>query len=320
MVDIFQEDLKELRDQIDAIDRSIIDLLGARKELTDKVVRFKSEQQARVFEPSIEETVLGWRRDYAQDKQKINPELAVDIFRLVMYDAYHLADITYQRVIKSNAIQNILILDKPGSYGGVLDGLFGKSGYDSTFVDHFDDLTSEQFSMADAVFIGTPIVPTLEALQKQNGLFPDKLIVLFGNLDANSMDALGNLHSGPTLGLQPMFSPAAETLTKDVIFICHGNLATRYLWLIDQIKMWGLIPVQASPADYDKLMLVMNSLNQLISITHASRLVDYNIDVDTLMKSVGPNYRLSLINLGRHFANKNTRNLSSLFEPKAENV
>lgn len=316
MVDIFQEDLKELRGQIDVIDRSIIDLLSQRKSLTDKVVKFKSEHQARIYDPSIEETVLGWRREYAQEHTNVGPDMVEDIFRLVMYDAYHLADITYQRVIKAINVRKVLMLGKDFSYGKLLHDLFSKSGYDSIVIEELEQLDDLNFSDIDAVFITSSLVASVEALLKQGGFSPDTLLVVFGNLEARSINTIGNMHSGPTLGLQPMFSAASKTLTKEVIFICHGHFVTRYLWLLDQIKMWGLIPVQADPTDYEKLMLVINSLNHLVNISDAIRLVDQKVDINTLIRSIGPNYRMSLMSLGRHFSPDKPLNLDSLFSRK----
>lgn len=316
VVDIFQEDLKELREQIDFIDRSIIDLLNKRKSLTDEVVKFKSEHQARVYEPSIEEMVLGWRRDYTKENTNISQDMVEDIFRLVMYDAYHLADITYQRVTKASHVRKVLILGSNSSYGKLLNDLFNKSGYDSFVIEELAQLNDLSFSDIDAVFITSPLVDSVEALLKKGGVSPNTLLVVFGNLEARSIDIVGNMHSGPTLGLQPMFSAASKTLTKEVIFICHGHFVTRYLWLLDQIKMWGLIPVQADPTDYERLMLVINSLNHLINLSDAIRLVDQKVDVNTLIKSVGPNYRLSLMSLGRHFSKDKPFNLDPLFARK----
>ena len=320
MVDIFQDDLKEVREQIDEIDRSIIQLLGKRKTLTDTVVKFKSEHQARAFEPSIEETVLGWRRDYTEKNTNISSEMVVDIFRLVMYDAYHLADVTYQRVFKSESIRNIVILGNMNSYAGLLKGLFSKTGYDSILVQELDGLSEINFKEVDAVFITMPLREAVIAVQNQPDFSLNTLLVAFGNLEAKTVDILGNMHSGPTLGLQPMFSASSKTLTKEVIFICHGHLATRYLWLLDQLKMWGLIPVQAAPADYDRLMLVINSLNLLINMSDAIRLVEQRINVDTLMKSIGPAYRMSLMSLGRHFTDPKSLNIDSVLEAKTKRM
>lgn len=316
MVDIFQDDLKDVRAKIDEIDRKVIQLLSQRKELTDEVVKFKSEHQARVFEPTIEETVLSWRRDYAEQESNLNPDMVVDIFRLVMYDAYHLADISYQRVLKANNIREIVIVGQNHGYNALLNDLFTKSGYTSLVIEETNDIKDHDFSQVDAVFMTTPYKKVLESLQKQASFSSNTLLVIFGGLEARTMDYLGNVYSGPTLGLQPMFSASSKTLTKEVIFICHGHFATRYLWLIDQIKMWGLIPVQAPPSDFNKLMMVISGLNSLINMADADRLLRQNVDINTLVKSVGPNMRIGFMNLGRHFSHKNDFNIESLFEAK----
>lgn len=316
MVDIFQEDLKDIREQIDDIDRQMIQLLSRRKKLTDEVVKFKSEHHSRVFDPLIEETVLGWRRDYAERESNISPDMVEDIFRLVMYDAYHLADISYQRVLKAKTIREIIVVGKKQGYNALLNQLFTKSGYETRVFESSSELEGYDVAKVDAVFITTPYQQVLETLQKQPGFSQNTLVVLFGGLEARSMDYLGNVYSGPTLGLQPMFSAGSKTLTKEIIFICHGNLATRYLWMLDQIKMWGLIPVQAPPSDFGKLMTVISGLNSLINMADADRLLKQNIDINTLVESVGPSLRIGFMNLGRHFSANKDFNVESLFEVK----
>ena len=109
-MDIFQEDLKELREQLTAVDNEVVALLSKRKAITDKIFQFKHSQQSSAYVEGNERAIINWRKKVATE-HNISEALIADVFRLVMYDAYHSNEIKYPKVSKAEHINTLLLLD-----------------------------------------------------------------------------------------------------------------------------------------------------------------------------------------------------------------
>lgn len=317
MVDIFQEDLKELRDEIESIDEQIVKLLSDRKKITDDIVKHKASHQTRAFSPLVEDTVLEERKRFAQ-KNDIDPDFVTDLFRLVLFDGYQRSCTSLTKVIKGEEIRQIVIIGDTDPISSLMHELFSRTGYSCLVAANIEELNQELIDRTDVIFVAEPLEPVWESLKSQFQVSTSTLIVNLNNVNTESMDFLATHYAGPGLGLHPMFSPANSSLTKQVMYVCHGNMPTRYVWLIEQFKMWGLSIIQSSSSEHDHLMLIKSSLNHFFILLHALELVEQGIELDTLLSSTGPNYRLALMNLGKYFHHPKQLKLPMLF--RAESI
>lgn len=318
-MDIFQEDLKELRAQLSAIDNDVVALLSKRKAITDKIFQFKHEQQSSAYVESNERAIISWRKKVAAE-HNVNETLIEDVFRLVMYDAYHSTSVNYPKVAKAEHINNIALIGNNNLYADFFQKLFNNSGYQTEIITDLASQKSDFLLSVDVLIVTEPIKPVLNSLSEQFKVPASLLIVDLSMINMESIDYLMTHHAGPSLGLHPMFSPSVKGLNKEVIFLCHGNLPTKYIWLVDQLKMWGVKVLQTSPTEHDNLMLITSSLNQFFVFLHAKYLVDQNISLKTLLNSSGPSYRLSLMMLGRYFSKAKPLKAKRFFNPEAINL
>lgn len=79
--------LSELRDQIDAVDQQLIDLLAERLRLVGKVGEVKTEHGLPIYAPDREAAMLSKRRAEAEAKG-VPPNLIEDILRRTMRESY----------------------------------------------------------------------------------------------------------------------------------------------------------------------------------------------------------------------------------------
>lgn len=59
------DDLEPLRQEIDAIDQQLVELLGVRRHLVEKVVQIKQQRDLPTFHPAREENLISARRAQA---------------------------------------------------------------------------------------------------------------------------------------------------------------------------------------------------------------------------------------------------------------
>mgnify|MGYP003991130237 CR=1 FL=1 len=81
--EIVPEELAEARDQIDGIDRQLIELLAARFELTHQVGLLKANQALEAFDESREAEKLAELRKLCAEKG-LEPELITELFKRIM--------------------------------------------------------------------------------------------------------------------------------------------------------------------------------------------------------------------------------------------
>jgi chorismate mutase len=75
--------LKELRDQIDAIDCDLLDLLKRRTELSKQVALVKKREQLPIWDLEREQSMMEKIRQSAQE-YNLNPLVVEEIFSLVL--------------------------------------------------------------------------------------------------------------------------------------------------------------------------------------------------------------------------------------------
>jgi len=77
------DELTELRGRIDAIDRELLRLLGARRRVVHEVARVKAREAIPVEQPDRRAHIAKSRTDWARD-EGLDPEFVAELFRLLV--------------------------------------------------------------------------------------------------------------------------------------------------------------------------------------------------------------------------------------------
>jgi len=80
---VSSDELKQVRDKLDALDKSIVDALAARDRLVEEVAHLKSDPNRPVRDLSREEALLGKVADHAESSG-VNRDLVTRLFREIM--------------------------------------------------------------------------------------------------------------------------------------------------------------------------------------------------------------------------------------------
>jgi chorismate mutase-like protein len=82
-------ELSELRNEIDEIDRGIVELLARRLEICERVAEVKSRSAATIIQPERVRQVLTTRRQWAIDKG-VDADFAEQIFRTLLAETHRI--------------------------------------------------------------------------------------------------------------------------------------------------------------------------------------------------------------------------------------
>ena len=157
--------LNHLRQEIDALDRELIQLFAKRLELVTQVGEVKHEKGLPIYVPERELTMLQARREEAA-KAGISPQLIEDVLRRFMRESYSNENQFGFKTLNP-AINKIVIVGGYGKMGQLFARYLRASGYPISILDRDDwDVAERILTNADVVIVSVPIDHTLETIER----------------------------------------------------------------------------------------------------------------------------------------------------------
>ncbi|MEZ9196491.1 bifunctional chorismate mutase/prephenate dehydrogenase [Shewanella sp. 10N.286.54.B9] len=295
-------ELENLRGLIDGVDQQLLHLLRKRLDLVAQVGAVKHGAGLPIYAPQREANMLAKRRAEAQ-AMDVAPQLIEDILRRLMRESYlNEKDVGFKQV-KAD-LGHVVIVGGEGKLGGLFSQMLTLSGYEVKSLDKDDWVNSQTiFDGAGLVIVTVPINITCELIATKLTQLPSNCILAdLTSIKSAPVEAMLAAHSGPVMGLHPMFGPDVGSLAKQVVVVCHGRGESEYQWLIEQVKIWGARIVEAEPEKHDKAMQLVQAMRHFSSFVYGLNLYKEEADIESLLQFSSPIYRLELAMVGRLFA------------------
>ncbi|KMJ46842.1 chorismate mutase [Xenorhabdus khoisanae] len=295
------EELSQLREQIDEVDKALLALLAKRLNLVAQVGEVKSQLGLPIYAPDREATMLASRRQEAED-MGIPPDLIEDILRRIMRESYVSENNKGFKKLCTH-LGPVVIVGGSGKMGKLFSRLLTLSGYEVRVLevgdwDHAEDILAD----AGMVIISVPIHLTEDIIRRLPPLPEQCILVDLASIKHKPLNAMLDVHQGPVLGLHPMFGPDVGSFAKQVVVYCDGRYPEAYQWLLEQISVWGARLHQISAAQHDKNMSFIQALRHFSTFSYGRHLAKEGIDLQQLLSLSSPIYRLELVMVGRLFA------------------
>ncbi|WHP79699.1 bifunctional chorismate mutase/prephenate dehydrogenase [Edwardsiella anguillarum] len=294
-------ELSALRDSIDEVDKALLGLLARRLQLVAQVGEVKSRYGLPVYVPEREAAMLASRRAEAQ-LLGVSPDLIEDVLRRVMRESY-LSENDKGFKALNPALRPVVIVGGAGQMGRLFARMLRLSGYSVRILETQDWPRAEALC-ADAgmVMISVPIHLTEAAIARLPPLPADCLLVDLASVKGGPMRAMLAAHSGPVVGLHPMFGPDVGSFAKQVIVYCDGRQPQAYQWLLEQLQVWGARLHRISAVQHDQNMAFIQALRHFATFAYGLHLAEENVSMEQLLALSSPIYRLELMMVGRLFA------------------
>ena len=292
--------LDDLRQQIDTLDRQLVELLVARSRVTAEIGAVKRERGLALYVPERESELLTARREQAE-AAGADPDMIEDVLRRVMRGSYASQETALPAVVDRRA--PVVVLGGRGAMGRLMASLFERAGFPVRAID-VDNLADLPGAVMDAglVMVSVPIDRTAQVIASLPRLPEHCVLCDITSVKQVPLDAMLAAHSGPVVGLHPMFGPDVKSLVKQVIVVCHGRESSRYDWLLRQLEAWGGLLREESPAAHDQAMQMIQAMRHFTTIAYGVFLSRQPADLERLLRLSSPIYRLKLAMVGRLFA------------------
>lgn len=292
--------LSELREQIDALDSQLVELLAKRTAVTKQVGEYKSQVGMPIYAPDREAELIAKRRQDAQEKG-VPPALIEDLLRRIMRDSYQSQHRNY--ICCNPGIGKIVVVGGAGALGNIFVDMFERSGYLVAILEHEDWPNAEQIlEGAGLVLVAVPIKYTEGVIAQLNNLPAHCILADVTSTKYRPLNAMLEAHKGPVVGLHPMFGPDVQSLVKQVIVICNGRQEESYQWLVEQMRVWGAALHTTTAQQHDDAMAFIQVMRHFSSFVYGVHLAEENPELEQLIAFSSPIYRLELAMVGRLFA------------------
>ncbi len=295
-----QQQLAPLRQQIDAIDSQLVQLLAARAKVTALVGKVKQQFALPVYVPEREQMLLSARREQAL-AQQVSPELVEDVLRRIMRESYATQESHF--VCCRPGAGKVVVVGGGGALGQRFVSLFQRSGYQVVVLEQADWPEAAALC-ADAalVLMAVPITLTEQLIKQLPPLPANCVLADLTSIKQQPLSAMLAQHPGPVVGLHPMFGPDVTNLVKQVVVVCDGRFSGQYQWLLQQLSVWGAELASQSASEHDKAMQLIQAMRHFSSLVYGSHLAEEQADLAQLLQLSSPIYRLELAMVGRLFA------------------
>ncbi|MDC0602932.1 bifunctional chorismate mutase/prephenate dehydrogenase, partial [Aliiglaciecola sp.] len=265
------DSIDELRREIDELDSKLVDLLANRAKLTAKIGEQKSRTGMPIYVPSREAELIDKRCEEARQKG-VSHVLVEDLLRRIMRESYQTQNSEYLRVASNQ--KKVTVVGGRGALGRIFVDMFSKSHYSVSVFEQEDWPNAQQILHdSDLVLVAVPIKITEQVISQLSPLLPKNCILAdVTSTKQKPLDAMMKNHSGPVVGLHPMFGPDVVSLVKQVVVVCDGREPEKYAWLVEQIRIWGAIVHQSTAKQHDDAMAFIQVMRHFSSFVYGAHL------------------------------------------------
>lgn len=274
--------LEELRGELSAVDRQLVEFIAERQRLVGEIGRLKQASGTGTRDFAREKDVLDMGRAQAEEIG-LDPELAENVLRELIRSS--LASQERDRVIsegKGNG-RRVLVIGGAGKMGRWFADFFTSQGFETVIADASVEDGDGQFKNwtdagvdFDVIVVATPLGISGRVLAQLAVLKPDGLIFDIGSLKTPLLDGLRELAAAGcrVASLHPMYGPDTRLLSgRHLIFMDAGSAeavdAAKELFaatMVEQIDM--------SLDDHDRLIAYVLGLSHALNIAFFTALAE----------------------------------------------
>ena len=199
--------------------------------------------------------------------------------------------------------RKVVVVGGAGQLGQLFVNLFQNSGYQATIVEKDDwEDAADSFATAALVLVAVPIHLTLNVIAQLPRLPTDCVLADITSIKQKPLEAMLAAHSGPVVGLHPMFGPGVKSLSAQTVIVSEGANPEGYAWLLEQLSAWGAQLRHTDAIEHDRAMAMIQVLRHFSTIAYGNHLKEEAVDLAEITELSSPIYRLELAMVGRLFA------------------
>ncbi len=275
-------DLKELRSELSAIDRQLVELIAARQKIVSDIGRSKQTSGTATRDYAREKDVIEMARSQAEEFG-LDPDLAESILRQLIETS--LASQERDRVIAEGQGdgRSALVICGAGKMGRWFVDFFRSQGFATTVADKSVEDGPAAFSnWTDAgidyyvIVVAAPLAASGRILLKIAVLKPRGLVFDIGSLKSPLMDGLRELADAgcKVTSLHPMYGPDTRLLSGRHLIFCDAGCPDATEAAKDLFRSTMVERLDMTLEDHDRLIAYVLGLSHALNIAFFTALAE----------------------------------------------
>lgn len=191
-----------------------------------------------------------------------------------------------------------------GAMGQCLAGFLGKiPHYRITLFTKDDWQAPQKLADQDLIIISVPIAITAKIIHQASQYLSSKTILSdLTSIKQKPMAAMLKYHTGPVVGMHPVFGPDITHAQNHTIAYCHGRDEKSYQWFIDDLGTLKFTLKKMHAKAHDQAMDFIQGVEHFSTYCLGLFLSKNTPDINTLYALASPIYKIKLNMLGRLFS------------------
>ncbi|MEL6870171.1 MAG: bifunctional chorismate mutase/prephenate dehydrogenase [Pseudomonadota bacterium] len=293
------EALTVLRDQLDVLDKRLIETIAERQNVVAKIGEYKARSGHPTRDFKREKILLNKARKIALDAE-VDPQLAVSVLKTLVRGSLQSQERARVQSDGRGSGKSVLVVGGAGRMGGWFVDFFVSQGFavhvadpaaDQTLPNRFADLEAAGTDY-DIIVLATTLALTADILQRFAAKPPRGLVFDVGSLKSPLKPALRELAAAGVrvTSLHPMFGPATQLLAgRQVIFIDVGDAeATSQARALFAATMATCIDMDID--EHDRLIAYVLGMSHMINIAFVDALAHSGVDARLMTKLSSPTF------------------------------
>ena len=189
--------------------------------------------------------------------------------------------------------RKITIVGGCGRMGRLFQEQLSLVGNNVSVLEHDDwEYADQLLSQAELVLVSVPIEYTVDVIKRAaKYLAPTTALCDITSIKAQPNQAMLEHHSGPVMGLHPMFGPNIKSFFGQKVVVCPGRNDDSFQWFLDFFKSQGAELVACTPEEHDRMMVIIQATQHFCRFSLGVFLAEAKIDIEQSLTMSTPNYR-----------------------------
>ncbi|MEH2042037.1 bifunctional chorismate mutase/prephenate dehydrogenase [Nostoc sp.] len=165
------------------------------------------------------------------------------------------------------------------------------------------EYADQLLSQAELVLVSVPIKHTVDVIKRAaKYLAPTTALCDITSIKTQPTQAMLEHHSGPVMGLHPMFGPNVKSFFGQKVVVCPGRNDDSFQWFLDFIKSQGGELIVCTPEEHDQIMVIVQATQHFCRFSLGVFLAEAKIDIQQTLTMSTPNYRQEIDIVKRLFS------------------
>lgn len=200
--------------------------------------------------------------------------------------------------------RQITIIGGRGRMGRLFKEQFSLVGHNVSVLEHEDwEYADKLLSQAELVLVSVPIEHTVDVIKRAaKYLTPTSALCDITSVKTQPTQAMLEHHSGPVMGLHPMFGPNIKSFFGQKVVVCPGRNDDSFQWLLDLLKSQGGELIYCTPEEHDEMMVIIQATQHFCRFSLGVFLAQTRVDIEQTLTMSTPNYRQEIDIVKRLFS------------------